>query len=101
MRKIIAIDFDGTLCENKYPKIGRAKWDVIERIKNERKNGTQVILWTCRGGKELDDAVSWCNQNGIMIDAINDNVIDIIEAWGCNPRKIFANEYWDDKGVKI
>lgn len=101
MRKIIAIDFDGTLCENKYPKIGRARWDVIDKLKRERADGCQIVLWTCRGGKELIEAVKWCEQKGIILDAINENLPSIIEDFGRSPRKIFANEYWDDKGVKI
>lgn len=49
--KIIAVDFDGTLCENKWPEIGEPKKGVIEYLKERRKNGAKLILWTLCGGK--------------------------------------------------
>lgn len=56
MQKVIAIDFDGTLCENKYPEIGLPRWGVIFKALSEQENGAALILWTCRTGKELNDA---------------------------------------------
>ena len=52
MQKVIAIDFDGTLCENKYPEIGLPRWGVIFKALSEQENGAALILWTCRTGKE-------------------------------------------------
>lgn len=99
--KTIAVDFDGTLCENKYPSIGSAKWDVIVALKDEQRNGAKLILWTCRQGEYLDKAVSWCYGNGLIFDAINDNLPEHIESYGCNSRKVCADEYWEDRAVKI
>lgn len=56
MQKVIAIDFDGTLCENKYPEIGLPRWGVIFKALSEQENGAALILWTCRTGKELNAA---------------------------------------------
>lgn len=39
LRKAIAIDFDGCLCTDAYPKIGEPNWPVIYRAKAEQKGG--------------------------------------------------------------
>ena len=46
--KIIAVDFDGTLCENKYPEVGEPRRNVIDYVKTRREHGDKIILWTCR-----------------------------------------------------
>ena len=97
--KIIAIDFDGTLCTNAFPKIGEPKQSVIDAILREQKNGVNVILWTCRVGERLIEAVKFCNRAGIIFDAVNENVPAWIEFCGGDTRKVFADEYWDDKAV--
>ena len=99
--KTIAIDFDNTLFETDYPTIIKAKQDVIDRAKEEQKNGARLILWTCREGEDLVDAISACNVYGLTFDAINDNLPDHKKDWNNNPRKIWADEYWDDKNVCI
>ena len=101
MNKIIAVDFDGTLCENKYPEIGEPKLDVIEKLNNEKQNGAKVILWTCRQGKFLLNALKWCFEHDIEFDCVNENLPECIDAWKNDCRKIFANEYWDDKAITI
>ena len=53
MRRAIAIDFDGCICQSKYPEIGEPNWHVIEEAKKEQEAGAGLILWTCRAGKEL------------------------------------------------
>ena len=50
-KRAIAIDFDGTLCENNYPDIGEPNWNVIYQAIQEQKHGAGLILWTCREGK--------------------------------------------------
>ena len=99
--KTIVVDFDGTLCENKYPEIGQAKKDVINRLFEEQKRGAKIILWTCRCDKYLKLAVEWCKLQGINFDAVNSNLPELIEKWGTDPRKIAASEYWDDRSVRI
>lgn len=95
--KIIAVDFDGTLCENRYPEIGLPKWSVIERLKAEQEAGAKIILWTCRTEKQLADAVFWCSHIGLKFDAINENLKSTLEHFGNDTRKISATEYWDDR----
>ena len=96
-KKIIAVDFDGTLCENKWPEIGAANRDLIEYLQEQQDQGARLILWSCRSGNRLDEAVSWCEQNGLRFDAINENLPESIELFGEDTRKVFANEYIDDR----
>ena len=98
VKKIIAVDFDGTLCENKWPEIGAANWDLIWYLQSQQdQNGAKLILWTCRAGEQLDEAVKWCELNGLRFDAINKNLPESIELFGEDTRKVFANEYIDDR----
>lgn len=99
--KIIAVDFDGTLCENKYPEIGAPKKDVIDYLKKKQENGDKLILWTCRVGEKLDAAVKWCKEYGLIFDTVNENHPDVIAWMGSDSRKIFANEYIDDRNVLV
>ena len=97
--KIIAVDFDGTLAENKFPEIGEPIHSTISLVKREQKKGARLILWTCRKDERLTAAIEWCAARGLHFEAANENLPDIIEAFGGDTRKIFANEYWDDRAV--
>lgn len=44
MRRAIAIDFDGCICQSKYPEIGEPNWHVIEEAKKEQAAGAGLIL---------------------------------------------------------
>lgn len=101
MQKAIAIDFDGCLCTNEYPKIGKPILHVIDEAKKQQAKGAGLILWTCREGKLLEEAVATCEKWGLHFDAINKSLPSWIEAWGNNPRKVGANEYWDDCAVIV
>ena len=97
--KIIAVDFDGTLCENKWPEIGSANEELIEYLRDRQKNGDKLILWTCRVDDMLQKAIEWCKENELTFDAVNENIPEIIENFGSDTRKIFANEYIDDRNI--
>ena len=97
--RIIAVDFDGTLCECKFPDIGAPIPPVIEYVKRLRAAGNIIILWTCRTGQNLTDAVTWCKQQGLTFDYINENVKQNVEQYGGGTRKIFADVYIDDKTI--
>jgi histidinol phosphatase-like enzyme len=99
MNKIIAVDFDGTLCEDKYPYIGSANKETIRALVQEKRKGAKLILWTCRRGRKLMAAVAWCKDNGLAFDAINENLPEVIEMFGRDTRKIYADVYLDDKAV--
>lgn len=95
--KIIAVDFDGCLATNNWPDIGEPIPETIEALKREQDAGAKVILWTCRRDEQLTAAVEWCAQQDIRLDAVNANLPSIIEAFGGDTVKVFANEYWDDR----
>lgn len=99
--KIIALDYDGTIALNSYPHAGDPNWGIIRAALAEQATGSKLILWTCREGEELDIALAACAEWGLRFDAVNDNLPEMKAAWGNNPRKIFANEYWDDRAVEI
>lgn len=100
-RKIIAVDFDGCLAMNRWPDIGDPIEKNIQKLKDEQNDGAQIILWTCREGSKLDAAINWCMAHGIIFDAVNENVPQIVESFGTDCRKIFANEYWDDRAMVV
>lgn len=97
--KIIAIDFDKTLCDSGPTGTYLPIQSTIDKMNEELKKGSRFILWTCREGQDLEEALLWCEKYGIHFEAINDNVPDIVERFNVNMRKIYANEYWDDKAV--
>lgn len=97
--KVYAVDFDGVLCEDEYPIIGKPNVSIIERLKGVHKNGDKIILWTCREGEALEEAVSWCAAQGLEFDAVNANLPEMIKKYGSDSRKIGADYYVDDKAV--
>jgi len=95
----IAVDFDGTIVEHKYPEIGKELLFAFDSLKALQKQRHQLILWTYRSGKELDDAVEFCRQNGIEFYAVNksypEEEFDEYEM----SRKIEADLFIDDRNV--
>lgn len=100
-RKIIAIEFDGTLCDDCYPFIGNPNKTAIADARREQLAGAKLILWTCRVGADLAAAVDWCESYGLTFDAVNENLPEHIAIYSGDTRKIYADEYWDDKAVHI
>lgn len=96
-----AVDFDGTLCKNAWPKIGEPRYEMLEWIKELRKNGNKIILWTCREGMRLVDAIVWCADHGLFFDAVNDNLEEHKLSFQGNSRKIMADYYVDDKAICV
>ena len=94
----IAVDFDGTIVEHQYPEIGKEKLFAFQTLKELEKKGARLILWTFRNGKELDDAVEFCRQNGIEFYAVNKNYPEEIFDAAIS-RKIDADLYIDDKNI--
>jgi len=93
---IIAIDFDGTIVEHKYPALGKEIPFAIQTLKMLQKKGHQLILWTYRAGRELDDAVEFCRSRGVEFYAINKNYPEEVFDASIS-RKINANLYIDDR----
>lgn len=97
--RIIAVDFDGTLCESAWPEIGQARSNVINYVLEQQAAGAKLILWTNRVGERLEEAVKWCGVHGLKFDAVNENLPEIVEAFGGDTRKVFANVYLDDRAM--
>lgn len=97
----VAVDFDGTLCVNSFPGIGEPKASILELVALLQACGVKTILWTCREGKRLEEASDWCREQGLRFDAVNENIPELKAKWGNDPRKLGANEFWDDRAVRI
>lgn len=99
---IISVDFDDTLSLGaKWPDIGKPHKRLFSYLINCRKSGIKVILNTMREGETLDAAVEWCKEQGLEFDAVNDNLPEMVELFGCNPRKIFSNYIIDNNVSNI
>lgn len=99
--KIIAVDFDGCLCVSRWPEIGRANEALIERLKRAQLEGHKLILFTCREGQLLYNAVKWCRERGLLFNAVNENLPERIAQYGGDCRKISADLYIDDRAFRI
>lgn len=97
--KIVAVDFDNTLCFSNWPDLGEPNVRLIRALKELRQNGNKLILWTCRNGMDLQRAVAWCEQQGLQFDAINENLPETIALYGGDSRKITADYYIDDRCI--
>ncbi len=98
---ILAVDFDGTVSLGQYPNTGPVNTRLVQFLKQRKQMGDKLILWTCREGTSLQNAIDFCRLNELEFDAINDNLPEIIEKYGANSRKISCDYYIDDKAVAI
>ena len=97
---IIAVDFDGTIVEHKYPEIGRELPFATETLKMLIKDGHQLILWSVREDDLLDEAVEWCRQRGVEFWAVNrDYPEEERENNNHFSRKLKADLFIDDRNV--
>ena len=93
-KPIVAVDFDGTLSlDSQYPNIGRFNTHLYEALMELKGIGWSIVLWTCREGEELREAVEWCKMNGLEFDAINENPPEV----SFKSRKVVADMYIDDR----
>lgn len=95
---IIAVDFDGTIVEDAYPKIGKPKLFAFETLKKLQEEGCRLILWTYRSGNKLDEAIAFCENKGIVFYAVNSSFSG--EEYNKNiSRKIHADLFIDDRNI--
>lgn len=94
--KIIAVDFDGTIVSHMYPKIGVDNPNAIRVLKKLIEQGHQLILWTMRSGRELDEAVAYCEDQGISFLGVNSNPNQ--SEWTTSPKQ-YAHLYIDDAAL--
>lgn len=95
----IAVDFDGTIVEHKYPKIGKELPFAIDALKRLSMRGDRIILWTSREGKELDEAVGFCMERGLEFYAVNSETPKSTWDGQGSARKIVADVYIDDRAL--
>ncbi len=96
---VIAVDFDGTIVEHKFPAIGKEMLFAFETLKAMQKAGHLLILWTYRTGQELEDAVEFCRKNGLEFYAVNKSYPEEVFSETEVSRKINADLFIDDRNV--
>ena len=95
----IAVDFDGTIVEHRYPEIGKDILFAFETLHALQKQKHLLILWTYRSGKELDEAVEYCRMNGIEFYAVNRSYPEEEFNESYASRKIEADIFIDDRNI--
>lgn len=94
----IAVDFDGTIVENRYPDIGKPILFAFESLKKLQEEGHRLILWTYRHGVKLDEAVEFCKKHGLEFYCINKSYPEE-EFDNSISRKILADIFIDDRNM--
>jgi hydroxymethylpyrimidine pyrophosphatase-like HAD family hydrolase len=96
--KIIAVDFDGTIVEHKYPSIGKEMLFAFSTLKALQQKGHKLILWTIRTGDLLNEAVDFCRKNGVEFYAVNKNYPEeMLDE--TSSRKLNVDIFIDDRNV--
>ena len=97
---IIAIDFDGTIVEHRYPSIGEEKPFAIETLKMLIRDRHQLILWSVREGQLLEEAVQWCRERGVEFWAVNRDYPEEDPRYNQSfSRKLKADYFIDDRNI--
>ncbi|GAB6982499.1 BT0820 family HAD-type phosphatase [Prevotella dentasini] len=97
---VIAVDFDGTIVEHRYPAIGEEVPFATETLKMLIQDGHQLILWSVREGRLLQEAVDWCRSRGVEFWAVNKDYPEEEESKNRNfSRKIKADMFIDDRNM--
>ena len=97
----IAVDFDGTIVEHRYPRIGKEKPFAIDTLRKLAADGHRIILWTSREGELLEEAVNFCRQRGLTFYAVNSNCPEgsLFAASRQQTTKVAADIYIDDRNL--
>lgn len=97
---IIAVDFDGTIVEHRYPAIGPELPFAIDTLRQLAAEGHRLILWTVREGRYLDEAVEFCRSRGLEFYAVNrDYPEEEPERNNRFTRKLKADLWIDDRNL--
>lgn len=97
----IAVDFDGTIVEHKYPEIGDEIIFATDTLRQLIKDGHRLILWSVREGQLLQDAIDWCHERGVDFYAVNKDYPEENgkESNASFSRKIKADIFIDDRNL--
>ncbi len=97
---IIAVDFDGTIVQDRYPEIGSEQPFATQTLKMLISEGHQLVLWTVRQGQTLAEAVEWCRKRGVEFYAVNKDFPEEDETQNTSySRKIKVDMFIDDRNV--
>lgn len=96
---VIAIDFDGTIVEHRYPAIGKEIPFAIATLKQLISDGHRLVLWSVREGKLLEEAVNYCRERGIEFYAVNKDFEEEDGRGRHYSRKLKADLFIDDRNV--
>jgi len=97
---VIAVDFDGTIVEHRYPEIGKELPFATETLRMLMKERHRLILWTVREGQLLDNAIAWCRERGVEFYAVNsDYPEETKEGNSVYSRKVKADLFIDDRNI--
>ena len=99
--KAIRWNVPAGFCTHNYPDIGAPNWEIIVAAAAEQIAGAGLILWTCREGELLENALEACARWGLHFDAVNDSLPSWKKFYGNDTRKVGATEYWDDKAYRV
>ena len=98
---IIAVDFDGILCENRFPEIGAPNYEMVSFVRQLIDEGHEVVLWTSRTGDRLAEAAMWCEDRGLHFCAINENAPSNLDQYLAEyptpSPKVYADLYLEDR----
>ncbi len=95
----IAVDFDGTIVEHKYPRIGKEIPFATATLRRLQEEGHKIVLWTVREGLLLDEAVEWCRHHGVKLYAANKEFPEETLETRHYTRKIKAEVFIDDRNL--
>ena len=96
----IAVDFDGTIVEHRYPEIGKELPFATETLRTLIKEHHRLILWSVREGKLLQGAIDWCHERGVDFWAVNRDYPEEEENKNNHfSRKIKADYFIDDRNI--
>lgn len=97
---VIAVDFDGTIVEDRYPGIGKERPFATATLRRLIERGHRLILWTVREGELLDEAVAWCEERGVEFYAVNKDFYEETKEENKHySRKIKADVFIDDRNL--
>ena len=95
----IAVDFDGTIVEHRYPKIGEEIPFATETLKILAQERQKLILWTVREGELLEEAIEWCRQRGVFFYSVNKDYPEEEKSHNGFSRKLKADLFIDDRNL--
>jgi hypothetical protein len=96
---VLAVDFDGTVVEDRYPEIGKPLPFAIDTLKRLHADGHRIVLWTFRHGRPLRNAVEFLESQGVQLYAVNQSFPEESEQLDGYSRKIHADWFIDDRNI--